>query len=64
MSSFSLLESFREAYRNLQLLPLLEPEKLARFRVDYGARVMAELEQVVEDCSPVNNKVIFAGYRD
>lgn len=63
MSSSSLLESFREAYRNLQLLPLLEPEELARFRVDYGARVMAELEQVVEDCSPVNNKVIFAGHR-
>ena len=63
MSSSNLLESFREAYRNLQLLPLLEPEELARFRVDYGARVMAELEQVVEDCSPVNNKVIFAGHR-
>ncbi|MGK7874163.1 MAG: P-loop NTPase fold protein [Xenococcaceae cyanobacterium] len=63
MSNSNLLQSFREAYRNLQLLPLLKPEELDRFRVDYGARVIAELEQVVEDCSSVNNKVIFAGHR-
>lgn len=63
MSNSTLLESFRSAYRNLQLLPLLKPDELAKFRVPYGSRALAELEQVVEDCSPINNKVIFAGHR-
>ena len=34
--SEDLLKSFQEAYRNLELLPLLEPKDLDRFRVDYG----------------------------
>ncbi|MDJ0632998.1 MAG: AAA family ATPase [Xenococcaceae cyanobacterium MO_188.B29] len=63
MSNDQLLESFREAYRNLQLIPLITPEELDRFRVEYGERTIAELEQVVEDCSPTNNKIIFAGHR-
>ena len=63
MSDSSLLESFRQAYRNLQLSPLLKEEELAKFRVDYGQRAMAELEQAVEDCSSENNKIIFTGHR-
>ena len=63
MANDQLLESFRQAYRNLQLLPLITPEELDRFRVEYGGRTLAELEQVVEDCSGINNKVIFAGHR-
>lgn len=59
----SLLESFRTAYRNLQLLPLLEPEEIEKFRVPYGRRVLLELEQVVDDCTPTNNKIIFTGHR-
>ena len=34
-----------------------------RFRVEYGGRTLAELEQVVKDGSGINNKVIFAGHR-
>jgi nucleoside-triphosphatase THEP1 len=63
MPSSPLLEPFRTAYRNLQLLPLLTTEELEKFAVPYGQRVMAELEQVIEDCSDINNKVIFTGHR-
>ena len=63
MATNNLLEAFRKSYQNLQLLPLITPEELANFRVEYGTRMRAELEQVIEDCSPMNNKVIFAGHR-
>lgn len=58
-----LLESFREAYRNLELLPLVTPEDLERFRVDYGTEVIEELEQLVEDSPLGDGKIIFAGHR-
>ena len=57
------LEAFRQAYRNLQLLPLLTDEELRKFYVPYGERTIAELQQVIEDCSDVNNKIIFTGHR-
>ncbi|MEA5534047.1 P-loop NTPase fold protein [Crocosphaera sp. XPORK-15E] len=63
MATNNLLEAFRITYQNLQLLPLITPEDLAKFRVEYGTRVRAELEQVVEDCTDINNKVIFTGHR-
>ena len=57
------LESFRNAFQNLQLLPLVTPEDLDRFRVEYGTEILEELEQLVEDCAPDNNKIIFTGHR-
>ncbi|MGL5062981.1 MAG: hypothetical protein ACRC62_23640 [Microcoleus sp.] len=57
------LESFRTAFQNLQLLPLVTPEQLRRFRVEYGTELLEELEQLVEDCSGLNNKIIFTGHR-
>lgn len=58
-----LLESFREAYRNLELLPLLEQKELEKFKVEYATEVIEELEQLVED-SPSNNcKIVFTGHR-
>ncbi len=57
------LESFRTAFQNLQLLPLVTPEQLNKFRVEYGTEILQELEQLVEDCSPDNNKIIFTGHR-
>ncbi|MGB5592834.1 MAG: ATP-binding protein [Crocosphaera sp.] len=63
MATNNLLEAFRKTSQNLLLFPLITPEDLARFRIEYGTRVRAELEQVMEDCSPMNNKVIFAGHR-
>jgi hypothetical protein len=38
--SEELLKSFQEAYRNLELLPLLEQKDLDQFRVDYGSEVI------------------------
>lgn len=57
------LNSFRNAYQNLQLLPLVKPEDLQRFRVEYGTEVLEELTQLVEDCSDNNDKIIFTGHR-
>ncbi len=58
-----LLKVFQEAYRNLDLLPLLEPEELSQFRVDYGLEVLEELEQLVEDSPSGDSKIVFSGHR-
>ncbi len=58
-----LLESFREAYSNLQLLPLLTSENLEKFQVEYGTETIEELEQLVEDSPSGESKIIFAGHR-
>ena len=57
------LEAFREAYVNLDLLPLLEQRELEKFRVEYGADVLGELEQLIEDDDSRDRKTIFAGHR-
>ncbi|HEY9603868.1 MAG TPA: hypothetical protein V6C85_19790, partial [Allocoleopsis sp.] len=56
-----LLESFREAYQNLELLPLIDRKDLDRFRVDYGSEVIEELIQLVEDSPSGNGKIVFTG---
>lgn len=61
--SSELLESFREAYRNLELLPLLDQHDLDRFKVDYGTEVLEELEQLIEDSPSQSSKIIFTGHR-
>jgi energy-coupling factor transporter ATP-binding protein EcfA2 len=61
--SKDLLKSFQEAYRNLELLPLVEPNDLDKFRVDYGNEVIEELEQLVEDSPNADGKIIFTGHR-
>ena len=57
------LESFQTAFQNLQLLPLITPEQLNKFHVEYGTEILEELDHLVEDCSPDNNKIIFTGHR-
>ncbi len=57
------LEAFQRAYVNLDLLPLRSPEELKKFRVEYGANVLAELEQLIEDDDSRDRKTIFAGHR-
>ncbi len=57
------LESFQTAFQNLQLLPLVTVEQLNKFHVEYGTEILEELEHLVEDCSPDNNKIIFTGHR-
>ena len=57
------LASFQTAFQNLQLLPLVTVEQLNKFHVEYGTEILEELEHLVEDCSPNNNKIIFTGHR-
>ncbi|MCL1473438.1 ATP-binding protein [Argonema antarcticum] len=61
--SGDLLKVFQEAYRNLELLPLLEQRELDKFRVDYGREIIEELEQLVEDSPSGDGKIIFTGHR-
>jgi nucleoside-triphosphatase THEP1 len=61
--SSSLLEPFREAYRNLELLPLSTDKALERFGVEYGTEVIEELEQLVEDSPSGDGKILLAGHR-
>lgn len=61
--SEDLLKAFQEAYRNLELLPLIEQNDLDKFRVDYGNDVIEELEQLVEDSPNGDGKIIFTGHR-
>jgi GTPase SAR1 family protein len=57
------LESFRTAFQNLDVMPLVTPDQLDRLRVEYGTDIIIALEQLVADCSPANNKIIFTGHR-
>lgn len=57
------LESFRTAFQNLDVIPLVTPNQLDRLRVEYGTEIIVALEQLVADCSPANNKIIFTGHR-
>ena len=41
------LRLFQQAYRDLDLFPLVEPEQIEHFRVSYGDRVLARLRSVV-----------------
>ncbi|MEA5524619.1 ATP-binding protein [Nodularia spumigena] len=61
--SKDLLNSFQEAYRNLELLPLSQEKDLRDFRVDYGGDTIDELEQLVEDSPSSDGKIIFTGHR-
>ena len=61
--SGDLLKSFQEAYRNLELLPLVEERDLQQFRVDYGEETIEELEQLTEDSPSRDGKIMFSGHR-
>jgi hypothetical protein len=61
--SQNLTQKFQKAYRNLDLLPLIEQEQLDEFRVEYGQTVLEELQQLVEDDEFHDGKIIFAGHR-
>jgi nucleoside-triphosphatase THEP1 len=57
------IEAFQTAFRNLQLQPLIEPEEISNFRVEYGDEWLDDLEQMILDCSDYNNQLFFAGHR-
>ena len=60
------LRLFQQAYRDLDLFPLVEPEQIEHFRVSYGDRVLARLRSVVpasENTDQQRNKIVFSGPR-
>lgn len=58
----ALLSIFQKAYQALDLFPLIEPEDIERFRVDYGREVLVRLKQEV-NASAKDQKLLFAGHR-
>ena len=50
------------ACQNLSLFPLLKPEEIQAFRVDYGSRTLARLKQTTLASQP-DGKIIFTGHR-
>ncbi|MEH2468074.1 ATP-binding protein [Nostoc sp.] len=61
--SQDLLNSFQEAYSNLELFPLMEQNEMERFRVEYGDDLIADLNQLVEDSPNGDGKIVFTGHR-
>ena len=49
MPDNSLLKIFQKSYQSTDLTPLLQPEQLAKFWVEYGSNSLEELVQLVED---------------
>lgn len=57
------IDQFQQAFRNLRLQPLVTPEEIKNFRVEYNMELLGELEQTVLDCNDYSNQLIFAGHR-
>ena len=57
-----LLARFQQAYKDLDLFPLVEPDNIAKFRVDFGMEVMIRLKREI-DASEKDGKFVFAGHR-
>jgi predicted AAA+ superfamily ATPase len=58
----AILAIFQQAYQDLALFPLIEPEDIEKFRVDYGREVLVRLRQEV-NASTKAQKFVFAGHR-
>jgi DNA replication protein DnaC len=61
--SEELLQQFKEAYSNLELVPLLTEKEINQFKVEYAEDVLDELVQLVEDCPNSDGKIVFTGHR-
>jgi hypothetical protein len=57
------LESFRTAFQNLNVMPLVTPDRLELFRVEYHTEIITELKELLIDCTPDDNKIVFTGHR-
>ena len=55
----ALLEKFQQAYRDLDLFPLVEAEDIEKFRIDYGLDVLVRLKREIE-ASVKDGKFVFA----
>jgi energy-coupling factor transporter ATP-binding protein EcfA2 len=58
----ALLTKFQQAYRDFDLAPLLEPDEIAKFRVDYGIETLVRLKREIE-ATDSRGKFVFAGHR-
>ncbi|MEO0350482.1 MAG: ATP-binding protein [Cyanobacteria bacterium P01_A01_bin.15] len=58
----TLLGKFQQAYKDLDLFPLIEPEQIEEFRVDYGRSVRVRLQHEIEAAAS-SEKIVFAGHR-
>jgi energy-coupling factor transporter ATP-binding protein EcfA2 len=58
----AVLATFQKAYQDLDLFPLITPETIEKFRVDYGREVLVRLKQEV-NASTKDQKFVFAGHR-
>lgn len=56
------LAIFQKAYQDLDLFPLIEPEEIEKFRVEYGREVLVRLKQETM-ASTKDQKFVFAGHR-
>lgn len=56
------LEQLEQAYRNLDLFPLIEPEDIEKFRVEFGRETLVRLKRTIE-ASEKNGKIVFTGHR-
>ncbi|MDZ8052109.1 MAG: P-loop NTPase fold protein [Aulosira sp. ZfuVER01] len=61
--SSELQESFKQAYNNLELFPLLEKKETDNFRVDYGDDSIEKLIQFIEFSPNGDAKIVFTGHR-
>ena len=55
-------QEFIDASRNLDLFPLLDADKIEKFRVTYGLRTLARLQDEILAVGDAG-KVIFTGHR-
>jgi DNA polymerase III delta prime subunit len=57
------IEAFQQAFRNLQLQPLVTTKEIERFQVPYGHDLIDKLEHQILDSDDNTNQLFFAGHR-
>ncbi|UBF25367.1 AAA family ATPase [Kovacikia minuta CCNUW1] len=58
----ALLSRLQQAYRDLDLFPLITAEEIDKFRVEYGTEVLIRLKRETEAATK-DGKLVFAGHR-
>lgn len=53
------IKLFQQSFKNHYLIT---PEQLNQFYEEYNTEILKELEHLVEECSPDNNKILFIGH--
>lgn len=62
MSRNPLTPKFRRAWQNLELLPLLTPEEMAEFWVEYQQETVEDIELLVENSASRSKKIVLTGH--